>query len=281
MSFEATNLARKMASSKQFKPGGLHVMLLPADHANEEWKCWPSLALLTMYTCMGERTVRRHLRVLEEHGVLECYALYNSRGGHRIGNQFRLVESEMQRLAAVGEQRRAQMKERMAQRRSTVSHSKAVAVEYGIDRDSEPPANMNVGFSPANSSPAKLADGKNSIFDQDHTPAKSSPAKLADGKNSIFDQDHTPAKSSPAKLADGKNSIFDQDHTPAKSSPAKLADGKNSIFDQDHTPAKSSPAKLADGKNSIFDQDHTPAKSSPAKLAKILRCFQRNTHVLT
>lgn len=181
MSFEATNLARKMASSEQFKPGELHVMLLLADHANEEWMCWPSMELLAMDTCMGERTVRRHLRALEEHGVLECYALYDSRSGHRTGNQFRLVESEMERLAAAGEQRRSQMKERMAQRRNTVRHSKAVAVESGIDTDSEPPAKLADGFSPVNSSPAKLADGENSGPKQGNVPADSSPAKLADG----------------------------------------------------------------------------------------------------
>lgn len=182
MSFEATNLARKMASCEQFKPGELHVMLLLADHANEEWMCWPSLELLAMDTCMGERTVRRHLRSLEEHGVLECFALYDSRSGHRTGNQFRLVEAEMDRLAAAGEQRRAQMKERMAQRRNAVRHSKAVAVESGIDADIDPSAKLADGTKPVNSSPAKLADGEISPLTQSRIPGNSSPAKSADGE---------------------------------------------------------------------------------------------------
>ncbi|MBF6671176.1 helix-turn-helix domain-containing protein [Glutamicibacter sp. FBE19] len=179
-------------------------MLLLADHANEEWMCWPSLELLAMDTCMGERTVRRHLRALEDHGVLECYALYDTRSGSRTGNQFRLVESEMERLAVAGESRRAEMKDRMAKRRTAVRHSKAVGIEAGIDTDTKPPANMADGSSPVNSSPAKLADGENSVLDQGYIAVNSSPAKLADGEEP------------PANLAKGLANLAKNTEVPLK-----------------------------------------------------------------
>lgn len=208
MSFEATNLARKMASSNEFRPGELHVMLLLADHANEEWVCWPSLELLAMDTCMGERTVRRHLRALEERGVLVCDALYDSRSGARIGNQFRLVESAMERLAQAGAQQRAEMKERMGQRRSKIRHSKTVSIDTGVDAESEPSAILAGGDCPANTSPAKMAGGEKTVPQTSENPVTTSPAKLAGGGSN----DDVP----PAKLANPSSNLAKNTEVPLK-----------------------------------------------------------------
>lgn len=159
MSNEATNLTRKLGSTNAFRAGELHVLLLLADHANEEWACWPSLELLAMDSCMGDRTIRRHLRALEESGVLVCEALYDSRTGERIGNHFRLVEAVMERLAQTGEKRRVELKERLRKRREKLRHSKKVAIETGLDTESAPSANLADGSIPVFTRPAKLADG--------------------------------------------------------------------------------------------------------------------------
>lgn len=181
MSFEATDLTRKLGSSNVFRPGELHVMLLLADHANEEWACWPSLERLAMDSCMGDRTIRRHLRALEEHGVLVCDALYDSRTGERIGNQFRLVEAAMERLAQTGEKRRVELKARLKRRREKIRHSKTVAIETGLNAESAPSANLAAGSIPVITGPAKMADGENPVNESDENPLIPGPANLADG----------------------------------------------------------------------------------------------------
>jgi len=47
------------------------VLLCLADHADDEGRCWPSVATIARKTCMTERGVRKILRRLEDEGYLE------------------------------------------------------------------------------------------------------------------------------------------------------------------------------------------------------------------
>ncbi len=69
------------------------VLMSLADQANDAGVCWPSVASLMERTCLGERTVRRAVRALEESGYLatDLQAMKN--------NRYRLDLGLLRRLA--------------------------------------------------------------------------------------------------------------------------------------------------------------------------------------
>lgn len=75
------------------------VLLVLADHANAEGKCWPGMARMVARSGFQERTVRRALRTLEEAGHIEV--------GGRPGStpEYRVLSRPVA-WQPVGEQRR-------------------------------------------------------------------------------------------------------------------------------------------------------------------------------
>ena len=69
MSVEATSWAWNIPPGA-IGPSQRLVLLRLADHADEEWSCWPTLESLQRHTSLSERTVRTALRQLETMGAL-------------------------------------------------------------------------------------------------------------------------------------------------------------------------------------------------------------------
>ena len=67
------------------------VLVSLADQANDEGLCWPSVATISLRTCLSERTVQLGLRALELAGLLRVGL--RSRGG-RTQNQYWLTVRE-------------------------------------------------------------------------------------------------------------------------------------------------------------------------------------------
>lgn len=170
-----------MGSSGQIKQGEMLLLLLLADHANKNWACWPSLRLLVADSCMAERSVRRHMRSLEELGVLSCRATYDARTGLRTGNYIQLVESVMADIASAGSQSRQRVLDEEATHEQRISYSKKLPVGTIFDAESAPSANLAGGQIPANSRPAKLAGGEKLPDRIAEIPVNSRPANLAGG----------------------------------------------------------------------------------------------------
>lgn len=51
-------------------PTAKAVLIALADHANDDGKCWPSVARLCLFTSLADRTVRRALRRLSAEGLI-------------------------------------------------------------------------------------------------------------------------------------------------------------------------------------------------------------------
>jgi hypothetical protein len=82
MSIEAMNWARKILTGC---PGRKAVLMSLADRADEQWSCFPSLALIAAETELCERSVRRHLRELEDQGVVYTENRPGRRSRYTIG----------------------------------------------------------------------------------------------------------------------------------------------------------------------------------------------------
>lgn len=67
--------------------GELLVLLALADHADDAGWCWPSAQRLAAYTRLSRRQVFRHVRRLEQRGLLEV----ERRAGPAAANRYRLV----------------------------------------------------------------------------------------------------------------------------------------------------------------------------------------------
>lgn len=64
-----SNAALRWAFQLEMRdPSAKAVLIALADHANEQWTCWPSVARLCLFTALGERTVQRALRRLSADG---------------------------------------------------------------------------------------------------------------------------------------------------------------------------------------------------------------------
>lgn len=66
------------------------VLMLIADHANQDAACWPRQSLLAEKAHVTERTVRRHIQKLEDEGYLVRYER-RRKDGSRSSNGYRLV----------------------------------------------------------------------------------------------------------------------------------------------------------------------------------------------
>lgn len=67
MSWEATNWC---VGQKAGSPAAKIILILLADRADEDHSCWPSQARLAEESEQSVATVRRHLRVLEDRGLV-------------------------------------------------------------------------------------------------------------------------------------------------------------------------------------------------------------------
>lgn len=66
-----SNAALRWAFQLEMRdPSAKAVLIALADHANEQWTCWPSVARLCRFTSLSERTVRRALRRLTADGLI-------------------------------------------------------------------------------------------------------------------------------------------------------------------------------------------------------------------
>lgn len=54
-------------------PAEKAVLISLADQANDDGECWPSVPTMSRRTCLGERTVQRALRELEDKGLLRVF----------------------------------------------------------------------------------------------------------------------------------------------------------------------------------------------------------------
>lgn len=83
MSIEAVAWAFKQ---KIPNPGAKLVLLALCDYADEAWSCFPGQETLADKTSQGERTVRRHLDWLEQHGFIVSRARFTE--GRRTSNRY-------------------------------------------------------------------------------------------------------------------------------------------------------------------------------------------------
>lgn len=67
------------------------VLLVLADHADEDGYCWPKVKTIMAHTELGERAVRGALTWLEDEEYLERQASYEPAGGRQTTNIYRLT----------------------------------------------------------------------------------------------------------------------------------------------------------------------------------------------
>ena len=68
--------------------GVLHAL---ADHADEDWKCWPSLARIALFVGCSENTARRALQRVEAMGIISREARPGQSDMYRLNADFQLV----------------------------------------------------------------------------------------------------------------------------------------------------------------------------------------------
>ena len=85
--------ARDWAWAQPVSPSQKLVLLVLAEHANEERACWPSLRCIAGRTGLSERCIRGVLRELERLGLITCQC-----GGGRMANRFTLQVGPRQQL---------------------------------------------------------------------------------------------------------------------------------------------------------------------------------------
>lgn len=66
------------AFKREIPPGPKFVLVALSNYANEDGYCYPSQARLASLTGMGERTVRRHLRWLEEQSLIQRFKTHGT-----------------------------------------------------------------------------------------------------------------------------------------------------------------------------------------------------------
>ena len=74
------------------------LLILLADHADEEWSCYPSQERLARDSNQGERTVRRQIGHLRELGLLTTEQRYGESRG-RLGMRYYLLRDGLQKLS--------------------------------------------------------------------------------------------------------------------------------------------------------------------------------------
>jgi type II secretory pathway pseudopilin PulG len=93
----------------QLPPTEKAVLISLADQANDAGVCWPSVASLCERTCLGQRTVQRALRALEQAGLLACAV------GAMKSNRYTLAVAQLRQLSQAREVEREASRERQRQ----------------------------------------------------------------------------------------------------------------------------------------------------------------------
>lgn len=70
--------------AKDVEPHEQRVLLVLADHANEDGYCWPSLGLIAWKLGLAVKTVRRTMRSLEERGAVERHERLGKSNAYRV-----------------------------------------------------------------------------------------------------------------------------------------------------------------------------------------------------
>ncbi|MCT2089853.1 helix-turn-helix domain-containing protein [Micrococcus terreus] len=102
MSNEAMNWARKCGATGTLRPGEVLVLMLMADHADEQWSCYPTATKLALDSNQSERTITSQLKRLRELGLISVENLYGQ-GRGRIGVRYYLHETALDRFAGAPE----------------------------------------------------------------------------------------------------------------------------------------------------------------------------------
>lgn len=104
LSKRAAHMEAQAAEAGRKKPNNpysgtpLHLLMVLADYANEDWQCWPKQS--TLVDDLGgitERTIRRGLRLLEELGVVTTERIADHAGA-RWGTTYQLHVEALQEL---------------------------------------------------------------------------------------------------------------------------------------------------------------------------------------
>lgn len=80
-------------------PSAKAVLLILADYADERWSCYPSQGRIAAESELGERTVRRVLRELEDRGLIKRQRRGDKRG-NRTSDRIFLVPATLASLPA-------------------------------------------------------------------------------------------------------------------------------------------------------------------------------------
>lgn len=87
MSLAATAWAKR---ERVGKAGAKLVLMVLADYANDDWESWPRLDTLTFESEQGRRTVQRHLRFLEDQGLIQTKSRMSASSKRQTSNIYRL-----------------------------------------------------------------------------------------------------------------------------------------------------------------------------------------------
>ncbi|MYM19708.1 hypothetical protein GSY69_06925 [Brevibacterium sp. 5221] len=113
MSVQALNWARQMGAAADLPAAQLLLLWLLADQANGQWECWPGVARLARESNQSDKSVKRHLRALEEHGIIVRYARRGSMKNHETGEVYvnvrksDLIVLQAEALAALAQREEA------------------------------------------------------------------------------------------------------------------------------------------------------------------------------
>lgn len=98
MSFEATNWARRCGATGMLRPAEVLLLLLMADHADEQWSCHPSREVLARDSNQSVRSITTQTKRLRELGLITVENRYGH-GRGRIGVRYYLQADALKELA--------------------------------------------------------------------------------------------------------------------------------------------------------------------------------------
>lgn len=94
MSIKAMNWAWE----QNLPPGSKLVLMALADSADDQGYCWPKIKTLAAKCCIADRTIRRTIKDLLDHGLLKISARFNALGG-QVSNGYTLQMSPPDKLS--------------------------------------------------------------------------------------------------------------------------------------------------------------------------------------
>lgn len=96
MSVRALSWSFSLPLQDMAAKGVLHAL---ADHADEDWKCWPSLSRIALFVGCSENTARRALQRVEAMGIISREARPGQSDMYRLNADFKTV-ADVQAKAA-------------------------------------------------------------------------------------------------------------------------------------------------------------------------------------